>query len=119
MAGVAWDRPPSALAAAFRAYGERVRAATLALGQLLAEAAQESAQANAPWTDRTGNARQSLHAWAEETSAAIVTVYLAHGMDYGKWLELAHGGRFQIIEPTLVSLYPRAMAGLRAVLGGR
>lgn len=57
---------------------------------------QNSARQNARWTDRTGHARQRL-------TGDVLTVEkgyklrLAHGVDYGKWLELAHEKRFSII----------------------
>jgi hypothetical protein len=119
MAGIAWQRSPTDLARSFRAYGERVQVAVLALGQFFAGEIESYAKANAPWQDRTGNARQALHAEAVALSSEVVTIYLVSGMDYGKWLELAHGAKYQIILPTLTAFYPQVMARLRALLGVR
>lgn len=61
---------------------------------------QNNARQNARWTDRTGNARQRLTG----DVLPVVSGYklrLAHGVDYGKWLELAHERRFAIIEETI------------------
>lgn len=55
---------------------------------------------NAPWTDRTGNARQSLYTVVGTTPAAVVLT-LAHGVNYGIYLERAHGSRFGIIGPAV------------------
>jgi hypothetical protein len=56
-----------------------------------AEDMENYAKANAPWTDRTGDARERLHATVEETGP-IGTIVLAHGVDYGIWLEVRFGG---------------------------
>lgn len=61
---------------------------------------QNNARTNARWTDRTGHARQRL-------TGDVLTVVngyklrLAHGVDYGIWLELAHEKRFSIIPETI------------------
>lgn len=68
---------------------------------------------NAPWTDRTGEARKLLMAEVKETDKDI-TLYLIHGAAHGVFLELARGGRYAIIAPTLVDVAGR----LRQRLGG-
>lgn len=55
---------------------------------------------NAPWTDRTGNARQGLHTELEAL-AYEMTLILAHGVQYGLPLELRNAGRYAIIGPAL------------------
>lgn len=53
-------------------------------------------KSNAPWTDRTGNARQGLHAvYGKEGDAHTLT--LAHGVSYGIWLEVRYAGRYAVI----------------------
>lgn len=61
------------------------------------------AQYNAPWTDRTGAAREGLYTDVFEEDGDIV-LELGHGVDYGIWLELIQDGRFAIIMPTLEAL---------------
>ena len=63
---------------------------------------------NAPWQDRTGNARSGLFSVAEQVSQEMVVIYLshAHTTDYGIYLELSRGGRFAVITPTMEKLYP-------------
>lgn len=53
-------------------------------------------KSNAPWHDRTGNARQSLHAVAVHAPGTH-SLILAHGMPYGIWLEVRWAGRYAII----------------------
>lgn len=61
---------------------------------------RDSAQENRKWTDRTGQARQRLQGYTGAISNGY-RITLAHGVDYGIWLELAHGKRFAIIPQTI------------------
>lgn len=54
------------------------------------------AKENRRWTDRTGHARQRLNGYVGKSEKGY-RVYLAHGVDYGIWLELANEKRFSII----------------------
>lgn len=58
------------------------------------------AQANAPWNDITGDAREGLTADVFRDGTAVV-LQLYHTVDYGVWLETIQAGRFAIIMPTL------------------
>lgn len=73
------------------------------------------AKSNAPWQDRTGAARSSLSATVEETGP-IGTIVLSHGVPYGIWLEVANGGRFAIIAPTIDVFGPRVMRSLQNMI---
>jgi hypothetical protein len=55
---------------------------------------------NAPWTDRTGNARQSLNHTVERGDHEVALT-LAHGVDYGIYLEERNGGHFAILRPAI------------------
>lgn len=59
-----------------------------------------SAKQNRPWTDRTGQARQRLNGSVGKVPEGY-RIYLAHGVDYGLWLELAHERRYSIIPETI------------------
>lgn len=79
---------------------------------------QAYAQANAPWADRTGAARNGLVASVYEEGGQII-LELAHSVDYGVWLELIQDGAFAIIMPTLEALGPKILRDAGAgVLGG-
>ena len=80
-----------------------------------AEEMEQYAKANAPWTDRTGDARERLHATVEETGP-IGTIVLSHGVDYGIWLEVANQGRFSIIPETIDAFGPRVMRSLQNLI---
>lgn len=57
---------------------------------------------NAPWTDNTGKARAGLHATSSGGGHSH-EMEIAYSRDapYGKWLELANSGRFQILGPAM------------------
>lgn len=58
-----------------------------------------------PWTNRTTKAEEGL-AWRWRTWGYAdkgKRLELRHGVWYGKFLELAHGGKWAIIIPTLAS----------------
>ena len=57
---------------------------------------EKFAKQNRRWTDRTGHARQRLTGYVGKISSGY-RVYLAHGVDYGIWLELAHEKKYSII----------------------
>lgn len=61
---------------------------------------QNSAQENRKWTDRTSQARQRLKGFVNVLSTGY-RLNLAHGVDYGIWLELAHEKKYSIIPQTI------------------
>lgn len=63
---------------------------------------------NAPWTDRTGNARSGLTARGFRDGNNF-GIDLAHSVSYGIWLEIRFSGRFSIISPTIDSRGPEVM----------
>ena len=134
--GIVWRKSPSSLNPAIAAYGNKVKAAVVAVAQFIGARMENYAKANAPWTDRTANARQGLfyavdsEAGGEVSGSAnlsgqeseaisvgkdIVALYLSHSMTYGKWLELAHAGRYKIIMPTMEAHYNELMQMLKGI----
>lgn len=57
---------------------------------------ETEAKRNAKWTDRTSHARQSIHSGVEGRGREL-TLYLAHGVKYGAFLE--EGTPPHIIKP--------------------
>ena len=116
--GIRWVVPPETLAAAIEKYGDRVITAVTAVAGRVAAEMANSAKANAPWTDRTANARTGIFGTAERDMAAqVVTIFLSHGaaIDYGVFLELAHGSSFAIIMRTIESHLPGLRQDLEAL----
>lgn len=58
------------------------------------------ARSNAPWHDRTGNARRGLTAVALHSENQY-QIIMFHRVPYGIWLEVRWSGRLQIIMPTI------------------
>lgn len=58
------------------------------------------AKQNAPWTDRSGRARLGLNSYTEKTPFGYRLI-IAHGVDYGIWLELAHEKKYAILNKTI------------------
>lgn len=75
---------------------ERIDRLVAAVMERQADVSTAYMKSNAPWTDRTGNARNGLHAVTAH-SRGLHSVTLAHGVPYGIWLEVRWGGRFAIV----------------------
>ena len=90
----------SDMAGKLQSMSTRADAAVRMFAEQGATKMRSSAQRNAKWTDRTGSARQRLNAYVSATANGY-RITLAHGVDYGIWLELAHEKRFAIIPQTI------------------
>lgn len=73
------------------------------------------AKSHRPWTDRTGHARQRLTGYVQETSTGF-RIIIAHGVDYGIWLELAKEKKYAILEPTVRLKGPDIIRGMKELL---
>lgn len=100
-ASIDWGGTDEAMLRAMEHYAQAVLRAVKAVADYWQPVMETYAKENAPWVDRTGNARQSLHSWVEELSGDIVALYLAHGVYYGIFLERKYAGRNAIIWPTI------------------
>lgn len=78
----------------------RQKAALLAFALVAAYNMEGQAKREAPWTDRTGHARQSIHGTADWVGDRLV-ICLSGGMEYSPYLELAHGKKYAILKPTI------------------
>ena len=115
-AGIRWSTPPSELATAIERYGDRVLTAVAAVAQYVATEMQNQAKADAPWTDRTGNARTGIFGTSEaDFSSRVVTIYLSHSatLDYPLFLEIGNSGKYAVIMRTMESHYETLMQMLR------
>lgn len=75
------------------------------------------AKANAPWTDRTGDARRGLNV-SVDGDGNTITMQLFHTVDYGLWLEVIQNGAFAIIMPTLEGYAMSRLTEDQIALGG-
>jgi hypothetical protein len=85
----------------------------------LAEDIEAWMKENAPWEDRTGDARDGLTA-KKVSQGFRQEIYLYHTVDYGIWLEVRWNGKYAIIVPALEhfdSMMGPRLAGLMGGLG--
>lgn len=115
-----WQRTPS------EAIGDLADWQIDAIQRGLAQIAERRAQEiedfmkrNAPWTDRTGEARAGLIADVFEIAQQAVVLVMSYGPDtyYGVYLELAHGGSYSILMPTLDRYIPVIWQDVQQLLG--
>lgn len=93
-------------------FPDKLNAALLIYGGTVAKKLESEAKRNRPWTDRTNRARLGLTGSSEKAEDGV-RVVLAHTVDYGIWLELAHEKRYAIVEPTVRMSAPPAVEGLK------
>ena len=68
------------------------------------------AKQNAPWTDRTGNARRTLDGFVAQADEDNILIGVAGHMPYSPKLELFYGGRYAILMPTVDTYIPVIMS---------
>ena len=91
---------------------EKLGAVLLMYSATKASEIESKMKINRPWTDRTGMAKTTLNAKVSQPSENLIRITLAHGVDYGIWLELANGKNYAIIAPTVREEGPRIVEDL-------
>lgn len=74
------------------------------------------ARINAPWKDRSTNARNGLFATAVR-AAPRYAIVIGHRVPYGIWLETKWSGRYAIIRPTIDHEGPEVMMTIATLYG--
>lgn len=95
---------------------ERLTYAVLMQADTQAKEIESYAKSNRRWTDRTGLAKANLRCTVSQPRKNLVRITLAHGVNYGIWLELANEKRYAIVKPTLDIYGPRVMSNFRNLL---
>lgn len=99
-----------------RKFAEESEKAISQLCQTNALMLQSYAQEHRPWTDRTGHARQRLKGSVEHPDLSTWDIILAHGVDYGQYLEFAHEKKYAIIFPTIQSKSYEVMSSFEGLI---
>lgn len=99
------------------AFRTRFEAGVKLLADVAAVKMEEYAKNEAVWIDRTGNARQTLKGEAIWTSKSEIMLAVSHHMDYGYWLELAHGQEYAILESAIEDNVEELYRSLRTLIG--
>ncbi|NBI08277.1 hypothetical protein [Senegalia massiliensis] len=93
----------------------KTRAAIGLYADTEAKRMEGKAKIDAPWTDRTNNARSSIRGnfgW-QGSQAKII---LSGNMDYFPYLELAMEKRYAILSPTLQNNAPKVLKGYQKLV---
>lgn len=123
--------PDQQLIPGVKKYGDRIEAGIYAVASRWGQSVQDQTRQDAPWEDRTGNARGGLFyavdgfgmgevmgeasaeakelmkdTTVENGSDNVLIIAISHTVYYGKFLELSHGGRYAIIMSTIESNLP-------------
>lgn len=112
-----WQRPPEIVFANLaQAYATAIHQGVKTLAERYSVEIEGWMKENAPWIDRTGNARQTLYSEVTDIANEAVIIILSHGVEYGVFLELAHAGSYAVITPALDHFIPRIWRDVRALL---
>lgn len=95
----------------------KVEAGLVIYGETVSKDFESYAKSNRPWTDRTGAARQRLNGYVEKILHGV-RIYIAHGVYYGIFLELAHEKKYAILEPTIRLKSNDAIKGIEKMWRG-
>ncbi len=100
---VAWKiTPEEAWKATYKQFADSVIDYAVAVFEGFEDEITGWMQSNAPWTDRTGDARRTLEARTEaRLEYGTISMVFAHGVWYGLFLELSNGGTYAIVGPAL------------------
>ena len=96
----------------------RTHESIMAAGGIYAQEMESYAKQNAPWTDRTGNARRTLfglNTFGSDDAGDSSVYYIGVGgaMPYSPELELRHRGKYAILHPTLELFAPTLLENIR------
>jgi hypothetical protein len=83
-----------------------------------AQKMEQYAKENAPWEDRTGDARRGLRGEAFYHPGVDMGVVLAHTVEYGQYLETANNSKDAILKPTVDHFMPDVKTDLAREFGG-
>lgn len=98
--GPSFEFKPGSLERNLRSFNGNINALVAGVVAYRGQRSLDWMKTNAPWTDRTGNARQTLGAYSVHGDD-FHEIHLHGGMPYQIWLETRFGGRYAIIWPAV------------------
>jgi hypothetical protein len=115
-AGFHWTKKPSDLfEVEVKRYADTIRKEIDKLADAWEPIIEDYMKLNAPWKDRSSNARQGLNVRKENVDG-VMSLTLAHTVEYGIYLELAHAGAWAIINPTIDIYGPKVWNSVLEIL---
>jgi hypothetical protein len=112
VATLKFDYNQSQLGKNMEKFAEKLGAAVLIYAGTKAALLESQMKRERPWTDRTGMAKATLRSVVTRPDQNTVRITLAHGVWYGKWLELAHEKKWAIVAPTIEKEAPNIVNDL-------
>ena len=114
--GFKWSKKPSDLwEKDTKAYVRAIRLGVEELATQWSPIIEDYMKSSGPWMDQSANARQGLNVRPESTADAV-SIWLAHGVEYGIYLELAHAGAWAIVNPSLDAFGPLVWDSVKDML---
>lgn len=110
------EYPKSELSKNMEKFAQKIGVAVLMYANTKAVKLESQMKRQRPWTDRTGMAKATLRSVVTQPDENTIRITLAHGVTYGKWLELAHEKRFAIVAPTLEAEAPKVVSELAGLM---
>lgn len=87
-------------------FTERSQSAMFGIFATVATQAQDYAKKNFKWTPRSGRAHTGLNAGVRAMNNDEIELWVAHGVEYGIYLELAMQKKYAILVPTINYIRP-------------
>ena len=97
-------------------FPKKLKAALAMDSQNIAYSMEAWAKSNAPWTDRTGHARQFLRSTVKWQNSDTLMISLSHHANYGIYLELCNAGRYAILEKAIAQYAPQFINSWKSVM---
>lgn len=116
-AQIVWQTSPAELGNQIEDWWQRVEAKLASEMEALGADLKVYAQANHPWTNRTGQAEAQLN-YSVIASGTEFEVVLYQGVYYGVYLEMRWGGRWGVIPAALAANYGRAIQAMMNAMSG-
>lgn len=79
----------------------KLHAGILLVTERVSQKVEEWAKQNAPWSDRTGDARRLLSGSAFWEDRDNIVMMISHGVPYGVYLELAFAREYAILDDAI------------------
>ena len=84
-------------------------------GQAAAAKLEKHAKTDAPWTDRTALARQTIAGVADWAGSSF-RVGVAGNMNYNVYLEYCNEGRYAVLWPTINRMSAEILQGMQHII---
>ncbi len=76
---------------------------------------ESEAKENAPWTDRTGDARKTIQGGKEWEGDKCIA-YIAGNKDYSEYLEFANEKKHAVLWPTVNKMQDEIIKGMKNII---